>query len=96
MGNDTKIDIRKGGTVNGSSFTWKNGNPNQTTADNFTPGYLTLTSYPVNGSSNGKDGEMGADVVTDANGTCNYNWGDQITGTTGNGTLHINNTSPRP
>jgi P pilus assembly chaperone PapD len=91
MGNGIEIDIRKGGTVDGASFTWKNGNPNQTTADNFTPNYLTLSSYPVKGHSNGKDGEMGADVVTGANGTCDYNWGDQITGTTGNGSLKINN-----
>ena len=96
MGDETKIDVRTGGTVTGSSFTWKNGHGKKTTASNFTPGYLTATSYPVPGSANGKDGEMPANVVTDADGTCYYTWGDDDTETTGSGTLRINNTSPRP
>jgi hypothetical protein len=96
MPNDDKIDVRKGGNVNGTSFTWKNGHGNKTTASQFTAGYLTGTSYPVPGSSNGKDGEMSAGVVVGVSGDCNYSWGDKVTGTTGSGTLHVNNTSPRP
>jgi hypothetical protein len=92
MGNETKIDVRVGGTVNGSSFKWKNGHGNKTTANNFTSGYLTASSYPIPGSANGKDGEMDASVVTGANGDCHYSWGDDITATTGTGTLKINNT----
>jgi hypothetical protein len=95
MPND-KIDVRSGGTVNGSSFTWKNGHGKKTTANNFTSGYLTAASYPVPGSKDGKDGELDATVVTGANGKCDYSWGDDDTETTGTGTLHINNTSPRP
>ena len=91
MPNDDKIDVRAGGDVNGTSFTWKNGHGNKTTATNFTTGYLTGTSYPVPGSSNGKDGEMPAGVVADASGDCNYTWGDEVTAATGTGTLHINN-----
>jgi hypothetical protein len=96
MGDETKIDVRVGGNVTGSSFKWKNGHGNKTTASNFTPGYLTASSYPVPGSANGKDGELPADVVTDADGYCYYSWSDDITATTGSGTLHVNNTSPRP
>jgi hypothetical protein len=95
MGNETKIDVRSGGTVNGSSFKWKNGHGNQTTASNFTSGYLTASSYPVPGSSNGKDGELDASVVTGANGDCSYTWSDAITATTGSGTLKINNSGTR-
>jgi hypothetical protein len=92
MPNDDKIDVRVGGNVNGTSFKWKNGHGNKTTAYNFTPNYLTASSYPVPGSSNGKDGEMDAGIVTNASGDCSYSWSDEITATTGSGTLHVNNT----
>ena len=86
MPNDDKIDVRVGGDVNGTSFKWKNSHSNKTTANNFTSGYLTASEYPVPGNS-----EMAADV-TNKVGDCHYKWGDEITGTTGSGTLHINNT----
>ena len=91
MGDETKIDVRTGGTVNGPIFKWKNSHVKKTTASNFTAGYLTATSYPVPGSANGKDGELDATVVTGANGTCNYTWSDDDTLTTGSGSLRINN-----
>jgi hypothetical protein len=66
MGDEPKIDVQVGGTVNqGQAFKWKNTGPNKVKASGLLA-VCGVDSYEVPAEGNGKAGEKDATVLSTA------------------------------